>query len=130
LVPGREPSAKLLNHHMGDTEMDDNNSELAAETRRPGTSWLGLVAALLAALLIGCLAGASAMLLLAPQSGKKTRATLQRQGRDLREHTAETVDNAVAQARARSRQISHDVRDQAEEVEKRGQAVLDGLKGS
>ena len=44
----------------------------------------GLSAGMLAGLLIGGLAGAIAMLLLAPQSGKRTRAKLRRQSYALR----------------------------------------------
>lgn len=89
----------------------------------------GFWAGLLAGLLIGGLAGAVAMLLLAPESGKKTRAKLQRQSHKLREQTAETVDDAVAQARGTARQITHDMRKQAEKLEQRGQALLAGQKG-
>ena len=84
---------------------------------------------MLAALLIGSLAGAVTMLLLAPQSGKKTRRKLRRQSHELREQTAETVEDALDQARDKSHQITHDVRKQAEELEQRGQAMLDGQKG-
>ena len=90
---------------------------------------VGFWAGLLAGLLIGGLAGAVAMLLLAPQSGKKTRAKFQRQSHKLRKKTAKTVDDAVAQARGKARQITHDVRKQAKELEHRGQAMLDGQKG-
>ncbi len=89
----------------------------------------GFWAGLLAGLLIGGLAGAVAMLLLAPESGKKTRAKLQRQSHKLREQTAETVDDAVAQAHGTARQITHDVRKQAGKLEQRGQAMLAGQKG-
>jgi gas vesicle protein len=49
------------------------------------------------------------MLLVAPQSGKRTRAKLYRQGAEWREQAAETVDDAVASARDKARQITHDV---------------------
>ena len=75
---------------------------------------------LLAGLLIGGLAGAMVMLLLAPQSGKKTRAKIQKLGQELSEQTAETVEGAVAQVRVKAGQITHDVRKQAEELEQRG----------
>lgn len=95
------------------------------DASEPGGLWAGL----LAGLLIGGLAGAVAMLLLAPESGKKTRAKLQRQSHKLRGQTAETVDDAVAQARGTAHQITHDVRKQAEKLEQRGQAMLAGQKG-
>jgi gas vesicle protein len=55
-----------------------------------------------AGLLIGGLAGAVAMLLLAPQSGKRTRAKIQQKSIELREQTAEAVEDVVAQARRQS----------------------------
>ena len=106
----------MINHNH--THEDDN------DTVEPRGSWPGL----LAGLLIGGLAGALAMLLLAPQSGKKTRIKLQRQSHKLREQTAETMGDAVEQARDKARQVTHDVRKQAEELEHRGQAILDGQK--
>lgn len=90
--------------------MDDQNNKLENDTHEPRGSWAGLLAALLIGLLIGGMAGAVVMLLLAPRSGKKTRAKLQRQSRDLAEQTAGTVEDAVSQARDKARQISHDVR--------------------
>ncbi len=102
-----------------------SNHELENDTNEPGNFGIGL----LAGLLIGGLAGALTMLLLAPQSGKKTRAKLQRQSHELREQTAETVEDAVAQARGKARQITHDIRKQAEDLEQRGQKMLDGQKG-
>jgi len=96
---------------------------------KPRGSWAGILASLLAAVLIGGLVGAVAMLLLAPHSGKRTRAKLLRQSHELREQTAETVEDAVDQARDRSHQITHDVRKQAKELEHRGHAMLDGQKG-
>jgi gas vesicle protein len=105
------------------SRIDNHNPD--DDTSEPGDFWVGL----LAGLLIGGLAGAVALLLLAPQSGKKTRAKLQRQSHQLREQTAETMDDAMAQARGTARQITHDVRKQAGKLEQRGQAILAGQKG-
>ena len=102
--------------------MVNHNHNHDNDASEPGGFWAGL----LAGLLIGGLAGAVAMLLLAPQSGKKTLAKLQRQSRNLRKQTVETVEDAVTQAGATARQITKDVRKQAEDLEKRGQAVLEG----
>ena len=95
------------------------------DTSEPG----GFGPGLLAGLLIGGLAGAVAMLLLAPQSGKKTRTKLLRQGRDLREQTAEAAEDAMAQAGDKAHQMSHDLGKQAKKLERRGQALLDGQNG-
>lgn len=82
----------------------------------------------IAGLLIGGMAGAGAMLLFAPQSGKRTRAQIQRQGEELRDQAAESIEDAVAQTRVKARQITADVREQAEELQQRGQDMLDGQK--
>lgn len=78
----------------------------------------------LAGLLIGGLAGASAMLLLAPQSGKETRAKIQQKTLELRDRTAETVEEALAQAKSKTHQITADVRGKAEELQQHGQEVI------
>ena len=109
--------------------MNEHDYEHENDTYEPGGSGPGLLVGLLIGLLIGGLAGAVAMLLLAPQPGKKTRAKLQRQSHKLREQTAETMEDAVAQSRGTGRQIARDVRKQAEELEQRGQALLAGQKG-
>lgn len=77
----------------------------------------GLLTGLLTGLAVGGLVGAVSMLLLAPQSGKRTRAKLQRQGQELRDQTAETVEDAVAQAQVTASHIKHDIRKQAKELE-------------
>jgi gas vesicle protein len=80
-------------------------------------------------LLVGGLAGAGAMLLLAPQSGKKTRAQIQQKSIELRDQTVKTVEGAVTQARGKARQITDDVREQAGELQQRGQNMLDEQRG-
>jgi gas vesicle protein len=54
----------------------------------------------LGGLLIGALAGAVAMLLLAPQSGKDTRTQIQKKGIELRDRTTEMVEDTWAQVRS------------------------------
>ena len=83
----------------------------------------------LAGLLAGGLTGAGAMLLLAPQSGKKTRAQIQQNSIELRDQTVKTVEGAVAQVRGKARQITDDVHEQAGELQQRGQDLLDEQRG-
>lgn len=52
---------------------------------------------ILAGFLIGSLAGAIAMLLLAPQSGKETRKQIGQRGIELRDDATEMMDDAVTQ---------------------------------
>jgi gas vesicle protein len=82
----------------------------------------------MAGLLIGGLAGAAAMLLLAPQSGKKTRTQIQQKSVELRDQAVKNVEDAMAQTRAKARQITADVREKADELQQHGQAVLDEQK--
>ena len=93
--------------------MINHNYEHENDAYEPVGSWAGPLAGLLVGLLIGGLTGAVAMLFLAPQSGKKSRAKIQQLGHELREQTAEAVDDAVAQVRAKADQITHNVREQA-----------------
>ena len=101
-------------------ELDKHDHEHENDTNQVGGFFAGL--------LIGGLAGAVAMLLLAPQSGKRTRAQIQLKSMELREQTTEAVEDAMAQARTKGRQIRADVREQAEALQQHGQAVLDEQK--
>lgn len=83
----------------------------------------------LAGLVVGGLAGAGTMLLMAPESGKKTRSDIQHRGIALRDQTVETVENTVADARIRARQITAPARRQAQELQQRGQEILDEHRG-
>ncbi len=78
----------------------------------------------LAGMLIGGLAGAGAMLLLAPQSGEKTRALIQVKGVELRDRTTEVVDQALSQARSDSQEIASEVRERAGQLKQLGQDKL------
>jgi hypothetical protein len=89
---------------------NEHDYEHEYEPEGPRRSWAALLGGLLAGLLIGGLAGAVSMLLLAPRSGKRTRARLRQQGIELREQAAETVEDTVAQARVKTHQVAHDVR--------------------
>jgi gas vesicle protein len=100
--------------------LDNQNHEHENDVNQVGGFFAGL--------LIGGLAGAVAMLLLAPQSGKRTRAQIQLKSIELREQTTEAVEDALKQTRAQARQIRADVREKADELQERGQAVLDEQK--
>ena len=100
--------------------MDNHNSEHENGVNQPGS--------FLAGLLIGGLAGAGTMLLLAPQSGKRTRTQIQLKSMELRDQTTEAVEDAMAQAGVKARQIRTDVRKQAKELEHRGQDMFDEQK--
>jgi gas vesicle protein len=75
-------------------------------------------------MLIGGLAGAVTMLLLAPQSGEDTRALIEEKGIQVRDQTAEQLRNAVKQVRTKTHQITTDVLGKAEELKHSGQEKL------
>lgn len=79
-----------------------------------------------AGLLMGGLIGSGAMLLLAPASGKKTRAKIQQEGVELSNQVVETVEDAVAQARGKARRVANRVRKETKKLEQRGYHALDG----
>ncbi len=88
-----------------------------------------------AGMLIGGLAGAGAMLLMAPQSGQRTRVQIRRKSMQLRDQAQESMDEAVDQVRATSEQIAAQVQKQGDKLQKqadklqqRGQHAIDEQK--
>jgi gas vesicle protein len=75
-------------------------------------------------LLIGSLAGAVSMLLFAPQAGKKTRARIKQTSIQLRDRTSGMVDNALAQVRSETHEITAGVRENVMQLKQRGQELL------
>jgi gas vesicle protein len=106
------------------TEYKENQSvpEMEKEYRSGGP------VGFLAGLVLGGLAGAGAMLLIAPQSGKRTMEDLKEKSIELRDHATETVDDAVAKARSKSHHFTNSVRRQANHMQQRGQEILDEQK--
>lgn len=81
-----------------------------------------------AGLLMGSLIGSGVMLMLAPRSGKRTRAKIQQDGLELRDQVVETVEGAVAQARGQARRVKAGVHKQTKELQQRGQDMIDEQK--
>ena len=104
--------------------MEHGIDNLNPEHKNGANNMLGL----LRGLLIGGLVGAGTMLLLAPQSGKKTRAQIRQKSLELRDQTTEAIEDAVAQAGNKAHQIRADVSKQTKELEQRGQDIVDGQK--
>ncbi len=75
-------------------------------------------------LLIGGMAGAVAMLLFAPQSGRRTRTQIQHNSIQLRDRATKNIKKAVKQVRTETNRITADVRDKAEELKQLGQDKL------
>ena len=75
-------------------------------------------------LLFGGLVGAVTMLLLAPQSGKRTRAEIQLKTTQLRNRTTKNVKKAIAQVRSETKRITNEVQEKAGELKQLGQDKL------
>ena len=101
-------------HYEDDDERDEHNGHAAK--------------GFLAGILVGGLVGTAATLLLAPQSGKRTRRQIQHAGLELRDQAVSSVEDVMDQARASTGRISASVHEQAAELQERGQAMVDEQK--
>jgi len=81
------------------------------------------VLGILAATVIGALAGAVTMLLLAPQSGKDTRRQIQEKGIELRDRTTELMGDTMAQVRLNADKIAASGREKMKELKHQGQEL-------
>ncbi|HKI54844.1 MAG TPA: YtxH domain-containing protein [Anaerolineales bacterium] len=79
---------------------------------------------MLVSMLIGGLAGAVTMLLLAPQSGKDTRIQLREKGIELRDRTTGMVEDTMAQVRSNADRITVGGREKAKELLQKGEALV------
>ena len=75
-------------------------------------------------LLIGGLAGAAAMLLFAPQSGKQTRAEIRQKSIELRDQATTSMNEAVAKVRSKTKKITAGIQEKAGELKQLGQDQL------
>jgi len=78
----------------------------------------------LVGMLIGSLAGAVTMLLLAPQSGKRTRLQIREKGIELRDQAIGVVDDVVAQVRLEANKVARDGRRKANHLLHQGQSLV------
>lgn len=79
---------------------------------------------ILAGTLVGALAGAVTMLLLAPQSGRDTRNLIQKKGIELRDRTTEMVEDTMAQVRTSANNLTLGGRKKMKELKKQGQTLV------
>jgi gas vesicle protein len=77
----------------------------------------------LVGMLVGGLAGAVTMLLLAPQSGKDTRTQIRNKSVELRDRTNEIVEDTLAQVRSSVDKITLDGREKLNELKQHGQEL-------
>jgi gas vesicle protein len=82
------------------------------EYRYPTNNTFGI----LVGMLIGGLAGAVTMLLLAPQSGKDTRKQIREKSIGLRDRTTEIAEDAVAQVRSKANKLTVALKERGQEI--------------
>ena len=92
---------------------------------KPSRLGIGLLIGLLAGSIFGGLAGAGIMLLLAPQSGKRTRTKLQQQSMILRNQATESIEDALADVSDKAHEYTDDLQKEVGKVERRGREILD-----
>ena len=78
----------------------------------------------LSGLIIGGLVGAVTMLLMAPQTGEKTRAELQVGALELRDRTAVTMKDTLTQVKSKANQLKADAQIKAQDLGHQGQVML------
>lgn len=106
--------------------MNNSSNEEKYEVNYSGAFLAGFL--FVAGLLLGGLIGAAVMLLLAPQSGKKTRKQIRRKSRDLRNQTSDTIEDGVDRAREKAQQVTTSIHEQAEDLQQHGQDVVEGQR--
>ncbi len=99
--------------------MNTNSQELELKEEKSGN-----LLSVLIGMIVGGLVGAVTMLLFAPQPGDKTRADLQKGALELRNRTATTMKDTVAQVKTKANQIKADVQIKAHDLSHQGQDLL------
>lgn len=94
-----------------------NNENQVPEYRKTN------IFSVLVGMLVGGLAGAVTMLLLAPQSGKDTRMQIQEKGIELRDRTSGIVEDAMAQVRLNANKITVGGHEKIKELKQQGQEL-------
>jgi gas vesicle protein len=96
--------------------MESNIEEHAYNTKNTRNVLLGL--------LVGSLTGATAMMLFAPQSGKRTRNQIYQEGIELRDRTTTGINEAAEQVRSLTNKITAEAQKKAGELKQSGQDQL------
>jgi gas vesicle protein len=105
-----------IKHQRRKETMKTKNQEPQYE----GNNFLSVVTGLL----IGSLAGAGAMLLMAPQSGEKTRLQIQEKGIKLRDQTTGVMEGVMARVWLEQKKLTRDGRRKANELVQHGKALV------
>lgn len=82
------------------------------------------ILSVLAGLLIGTLAGAVTMLLLAPKSGKETREQIKEKGIELGDQTTKFVEDTMSQIKSNLDEFTSSGREMMQELKQQGQSLV------
>ncbi len=102
--------------------MNDKKHEVKQDNNQLSGFLAGFL--FLGGLLLGSVAGAGTMLLMAPQSGKKTRKQIQRKGQKMRKQTAKTVKHKVKQVNDKANQVTTGIQDVVDDQKERWEPVI------
>ena len=105
--------------HLDNKEKNIMDNEYQVPEHRKSNFFSVLVG-----MLIGSLAGAVTMLLLAPQSGEDTRSKIQEKGIELRDRTTAMVGDAMAQMRQDRNLLAIGGKRKAKELLQQGQTLV------
>jgi gas vesicle protein len=100
------------------------------ETKQDNNQLSGFLAvfSFLGGLLLGSVAGAGGMLLMAPQSGKKTRKQLRQKGRKMQKQTAKTVKHKAEQVQDKAHEVTTSIQDVVDDQKERWEPVIEAGK--
>ena len=93
---------------------------MVKKTEESNNNALGVVVSMV----VGGLAGAGTMLLLAPQSGEKTRMQIKEKGVELRDHTTGMMEVVMARIWLAKQKISRDGRRKTKKLLHQSQALF------
>jgi len=106
--------------------MNDKKHEVKQDNNQLSGFLAGFL--FLGGLLLGSVAGVGAMLLMVPQSGKKTRKQIQRKGRKVRKQTAKMVKHKAEQVHDKAHQVTTSIQDVVDDQTERWEPVIEAGK--
>ena len=75
--------------------------------------------------MLGSVTGAGVMLLIAPQSGKKTRKKIQRKGRKMSKKTVKAINHKTEQVHDKAQQVTISIQDVVDDQTERWEPVVE-----
>lgn len=73
--------------------------------------------------ILGCVVGAVAALLLAPQSGEETRTVIRRKGGEIKDKASQSANQAAANAHVRAEELAATAKERASDLRSAGETA-------